>query len=348
MSFAPLPEAAKGKFLNQINYRPPQTNFFKKLYEIQRSNDHLTIYGGASLDGKTPVVLKEMKNLCSANLHLLKGVLREVYYLKNFHHPNIIGLIQVENELHKEMGNLTLVLEPMDSDLEIYLQSKKTFEIEEIARIMFQILKGLEYIHSHNCIHRDLKPSNILVNEQGDVKICDFSSTRSLYKYRNSRIAGPHSMIPKLKNLQSSIENLESVISKDVFESLIEEVDELIDSESERERKISSYYQYEDRGAAESKKQGPSLSEENYSYACPLTRKTTTRWYRAPEVILLNGNYDDKVDIWALGCIFAELLGENKIIIIKNTLFYLTIYIYLVFSIFFKHNLVVYETLHFR
>lgn len=31
------------------------------------------------------------------------------------------------------------------------------------------------------------------------------------------------------------------------------------------------------------------------------------RWYRPPEIILLEPSYDDKVDIWSLGCIFSEL-----------------------------------------
>ena len=39
-----------------------------------------------------------------------------------------------------------------------------------------------------------------------------------------------------------------------------------------------------------------------------LSRRVGTRWYRAPEIILLNPHYDTKVDIWSLGCIFAELL----------------------------------------
>lgn len=33
-----------------------------------------------------------------------------------------------------------------------------------------------------------------------------------------------------------------------------------------------------------------------------------TRWYRAPELILLEKDYNGAIDIWAVGCIFAELL----------------------------------------
>jgi len=38
-----------------------------------------------------------------------------------------------------------------------------------------------------------------------------------------------------------------------------------------------------------------------------LTEEISTRWYRAPEVILLQ-EYDHKIDVWAAGCTFAELL----------------------------------------
>lgn len=39
-----------------------------------------------------------------------------------------------------------------------------------------------------------------------------------------------------------------------------------------------------------------------------LTKHVVTRWYRAPEVILMNKMYSYSVDIWSVGCIFAELL----------------------------------------
>lgn len=36
-----------------------------------------------------------------------------------------------------------------------------------------------------------------------------------------------------------------------------------------------------------------------------LTIHVTTRWYRAPEVILLEKNYNAAIDIWSVGCIFG-------------------------------------------
>ncbi|WVZ56549.1 hypothetical protein U9M48_007059 [Paspalum notatum var. saurae] len=46
------------------------------------------------------------------------------------------------------------------------------------AYFLYQILRGLKYIHSANVIHRDLKPSNLLLNANCDLKICDFGLAR--------------------------------------------------------------------------------------------------------------------------------------------------------------------------
>jgi mitogen-activated protein kinase 1/3 len=43
-----------------------------------------------------------------------------------------------------------------------------------------------------------------------------------------------------------------------------------------------------------------------------LTGHVVTRWYRAPEIILLEKDYGPAIDMWSVGCIFAELLGMMK------------------------------------
>ena len=43
-----------------------------------------------------------------------------------------------------------------------------------------------------------------------------------------------------------------------------------------------------------------------------LTQHVVTRWYRAPEVILLQEEYTSAIDMWSVGCIFAELLSMMK------------------------------------
>lgn len=93
------------------------------------------------------------------------------------------------------------------------------------ARRIDQLQRGLKYVHSAGVVHRDLKPSNILVNENCDLKICDFGL---------ARIQDPQ-----------------------------------------------------------------------------MTGYVSTRYYRAPEIMLTWQKYDVEVDIWSAGCIFAEML-EGK------------------------------------
>eukprot|EP00919_Chromeraceae_sp_WS-2016_P072317 GHVR01171091.1.p1 GENE.GHVR01171091.1~~GHVR01171091.1.p1 ORF type:complete len:155 (+),score=1.16 GHVR01171091.1:706-1170(+) len=46
--------------------------------------------------------------------------------------------------------------------------------------ILYQLCKGIKYLHSAEVIHRDLKPSNLLLNSDCKMKICDFGLARSL------------------------------------------------------------------------------------------------------------------------------------------------------------------------
>ena len=45
---------------------------------------------------------------------------------------------------------------------------------------MYQLLRGLLYLHSAQIMHRDIKPCNLLVNVNCDLKICDFGLARSI------------------------------------------------------------------------------------------------------------------------------------------------------------------------
>mgnify|MGYP003426636119 CR=1 FL=1 len=45
-----------------------------------------------------------------------------------------------------------------------------------IKQIAFQILKGIDIVHSSTIIHRDLKPCNLIIKDNGYVAICDFGS----------------------------------------------------------------------------------------------------------------------------------------------------------------------------
>jgi mitogen-activated protein kinase kinase 4 len=77
-------------------------------------------------------------------------------------------------------------MELMDTSLEKFykfIYEKKQEEIPEIilGKIVVATVSALNYLkESHKIIHRDVKPSNILINKQGDIKMCDFGISGKL------------------------------------------------------------------------------------------------------------------------------------------------------------------------
>jgi len=49
----------------------------------------------------------------------------------------------------------------------------------------------------------------------------------------------------------------------------------------------------------------------SFNIVRPFTKEVVSLWYRAPEIILGCTQYSSKVDVWAVGCIFAELLSRK-------------------------------------
>ncbi|KNC98816.1 CMGC/CDKL protein kinase [Spizellomyces punctatus DAOM BR117] len=171
------------------------------------------------------VAIKKFKE-SEDDLQIRKTALREVRMLKQLKNDNIVNLIEV----FRRKGKLYLVFEHLDHTILEDLDKRPhglsdDRENGTVRKVMWQLLKATDYLHSHNVIHRDIKPENILVSVNGVVKLCDFGFARTL--------AGPG----------------------------------------------AKYTDY-----------------------------VATRWYRAPELLVGDTEYGKAVDVWATGCIFAEIL----------------------------------------
>ena len=59
----------------------------------------------------------------------------------------------------------------VDTDLYKLIMSPQYLTTEHIQTFLYQMLAGLNYIHSYSVIHRDLKPANILLNEDCSLKV---------------------------------------------------------------------------------------------------------------------------------------------------------------------------------
>ncbi|GAA5902496.1 hypothetical protein JCM5296_006433 [Sporobolomyces johnsonii] len=103
------------------------------------------------------------------------SAIREVKFLRELKHPNVIELVDV----FSNKTNLNLVLEFLDTDLEAVIRDKAlVFQGADIKSWMLMTMKGLEFCHRNWILHRDMKPNNLLIAGDGTLKIADFGLAR--------------------------------------------------------------------------------------------------------------------------------------------------------------------------
>lgn len=96
---------------------------------------------------------------------------RELKIISNFKHPNVIQV----KELLQTHKYYFIVMEYCEGgELFHYIVKKRNLSEEETSFFFYQIINGLEYIHSDNVVHRDLKPENLLITKEYRLKIIDF------------------------------------------------------------------------------------------------------------------------------------------------------------------------------
>lgn len=108
-----------------------------------------------------------------------KRTLREIKLLLHLDHENVIGIRDLMCGA-ADCADLYVVTHLMDTDLHKVIRSPQPLSDQHVQYFLYQLLRGLKYIHSCNVLHRDLKPSNLLVNENCDLKITDFGLSRGV------------------------------------------------------------------------------------------------------------------------------------------------------------------------
>ncbi|XP_072387340.1 uncharacterized protein [Diabrotica undecimpunctata] len=96
---------------------------------------------------------------------------KEGVMLAQLKHPNIIEL------LGYEPNRKLIILEYMNLfDLEEGLKNKKVdLSLENVKKILIDLLTGMEYVHSQKVLHRDLELTHFLYNDNNEYKIGGFS-----------------------------------------------------------------------------------------------------------------------------------------------------------------------------
>jgi len=150
-------------------------NKYEKLDKIGEGA-YGAVFKGKNRETQEIVALKRIK--LDNEMGVPASTIREVGYLKELKHRNVIRMTDILH--HCAENTLTLVFEHCDQDLKKYFDCLNgEIDSDIVMAYMYQILKGLDFIHSKNVLHRDLKPQNILINTTGDLKIADFGLARA-------------------------------------------------------------------------------------------------------------------------------------------------------------------------
>lgn len=229
-SFFPFPlffrlKPSKLRFITDARYHPRRG--------LGRGAYGIVVSAYDRDNNNTKVAIKRILGLFAGDLIDAKRIVREIKLLSHFQHENVVGLLDLMPNVGKQFEDISLVMEYMDTDLHNIIYSNNALTDEHLQFFMFQLLRGLKYIHSANVIHRDLKPANLLVNGDCHLKVADFGLARGY---------------------------------------------------------------------------GGAAFQDQY-----LTEYVVTRWYRAPEIMCSSEAYDFKIDVWAAGCILAEMFLRSPI-----------------------------------
>ncbi|KAJ5730140.1 uncharacterized protein N7483_004648 [Penicillium malachiteum] len=129
-------------------------------------------------DPSSFVAIKKIKVNAEYKDGLTMDAIREVKYLQELSHPNVIALHDVFSSKDQ---NLNLVLEFLPrGDLEMLIKDGDIqYGAADIKAWMGMLIRGVWFCHENFVLHRDIKPNNLLIASDGEVKLADFGLARS-------------------------------------------------------------------------------------------------------------------------------------------------------------------------
>ena len=94
------------------------------------------------------------------------AALGELRLRRHFQHENVIALLDLVPPMEEgPFNDIYCVMDLMDTDLHRVIYSKNNLTDAHIQYFVYQILRGIKYIHSANDVHFDLKPAHLCEQE---------------------------------------------------------------------------------------------------------------------------------------------------------------------------------------
>ena len=144
--------------------------------EIGRGSMGVVYHGHDPFSGRDvaiKVALPESLQDKSGGARYRKMFFNEAKVAGKLRHPNIVGVYDAG--VKDEICYIVMELISGGRTLFDHCRPDTLLPIEDVVRVIFKCARALDYAHRHGVIHRDVKPRNILLTEDGEVKLSDFS-----------------------------------------------------------------------------------------------------------------------------------------------------------------------------
>lgn len=165
----------KGKFLGK--------GAFAKCYEIK------------SLDTGKRYAAKIIPKSVLNNEKRKKQLLNEILIHKSISHRYILKFIRY----FEDKDNVYLLTELCSGGCLSELLKTTTLFIDRVQKYIFQLLSALYYLHKKGILHRDIKIQNILLDENDNIKLCDFGFSIKIENISSANFAGtPNYIAPEV------------------------------------------------------------------------------------------------------------------------------------------------------
>lgn len=236
-----------------------------------------------------------------------RHVLREVRLLHHLKHRHIVQLLDIDVPAqYRSWDDVYIVTPLLRTDLRSALNDGLLSTPVDQKRVAFQLLLALDHMHSHDLMHRDVKTRNVLLNHDlSSAQLCDLGHSRFYHNCNIDDKPGPSSSASTCSSTSSSPVQSQlqppCTVENTFYRAFNGEGnvhEDMLDQPP--------------LSPAASMTGAPTASSDDIDQTehPDLTSAVTTMIQSAPE-ISLSPEYDSKVDIWAAGCVIADIVHPS-------------------------------------